>query len=73
MIEAHIVEVVVMVEVGDVVPNNESLKIKWSSKALEVKDEAIGEDLHLGGEPIRTSKLQLSKIWTLCLGLLAQN
>ena len=55
MIVAHIVEVVVVAEAGDVVPNNEPLKIKWSSKASEVEDEAIGEDLHLGEEPIRTS------------------
>ena len=34
-------------EAGDVVPNNEPLKIKWSSKASEVENEAIGEDLHV--------------------------
>ena len=63
MIEAHIVEVVVVVEVGDVVPNNEPLKIKCSSKASEVEDEAIGKDLHRDVETTRT----------LSLGLLAQN
>ena len=55
MIEAHIVEVMVVIEVGAVVPNNKPLKIKWSSKASEVKDEAIGEDLHLDVETTRTS------------------
>ena len=55
MIEAHIVEIVVMVEVGDVIPNNEPLKIKWSSKASEVEDEVIGEDLYLDMKTIRTS------------------
>ena len=55
MIEAHILEVVVVVEVGGVVPNNEPLKIKWSSRASEVEDEAIGEDLHLNVKIIRTS------------------
>ena len=53
MIEAHIVEVVV--EVGDVIPNNEPLKIKWRSKASEVEDEAIGEDLYLDVKTTRTS------------------
>ena len=48
MIKAHKVEVVVVVEVGDMVPNNEPLKIKWRPKASEDKDETIGEDLHLG-------------------------
>ena len=45
------IDVVVMVvaEAGDVVPNNEPLKIKWRPKALEVEDETIGEDSHLGG------------------------
>ena len=37
------------------VPNNEPLKIKWSYKALEVDDEAIGENLHLDVETTRTS------------------
>ena len=55
MIEAHIVEVVVMVQAGDVVPNNEPFKIKQSSKASEVKNEAIGEDLHLDMKITRTS------------------
>ena len=32
------------------VPNNEPLKIKWSFKASEVEDEAIGEDLYLDVE-----------------------
>ena len=41
MIETHIL--VVVVEIGDVVPNNEPLKIKWRSKASEVEDEAIGK------------------------------
>ena len=53
MIEAHILEVVVAV--GDVVPNNEPLRIQWSSKASEVEDEATGEDLHLDVETTRTS------------------
>ena len=44
-----------MAEVGDVILNNEPLKIKWISKASEVEDEAIGEDLHLDVEIIRTS------------------
>ena len=44
-----------MVEVGDVVSNNESLKIKWSFKASEIEDKAIGEDLHLDVETTRTS------------------
>ena len=44
-----------MVEAGDIVPNNEPLKIRWSSKALEVEDEAIREDSHLDVEIKRTS------------------
>jgi len=55
MIEAYISEVVIVIEVGDVVPNNEPLKIKWSSKASEVEDEVIGEDLYLDMKTIRTS------------------
>ena len=55
MIEAHIVDVVVVVEVGDVVPINEPLKIKWSSKTSEVEGEAIGEDLHLDVKITRSS------------------
>ena len=66
MIEGHIIEVVVVVEVGDVVPNNEPLKIKWSSKASEIEDEAIREDLHLNVKTTRTSNATT-------VGLLAQN
>ena len=55
MIETYIVKIMVMVEVGDIVPNNESLKIKWKSKASEIEDEAIGEDSHLDVETTRTS------------------
>ena len=55
MIEAYIVEVVVVVEVGDMVLDNEPLKIKWRYKASEVEDEAIRKDLHLDVETIRTS------------------
>ena len=61
MIEAHIIEVVVVVEVGDMVPNNEPLKIKWSSKAAEVEDEAIGKDLHLDVETTRMSNVTTVK------------
>ena len=50
-----LIEIVVVVEVGDMVPNSEPLKIKWRSKASEVEDEATGEDLHLDVETIRTS------------------
>ena len=59
MIGAHIVEVVVVVEVGDVVPNNEPLKIKWSFKASEVEDGAIGKDLYLDVKTTRTSNARL--------------
>ena len=38
-----------------VVPNNEQLKIKWSSKASEVEDETIEKDLHLDVETTRMS------------------
>ena len=55
MIEAHIVEVMVAVEVGGVVPNNELIKIKWRFQASEVEDETIGEDLYLNVETIRMS------------------
>ena len=55
MIDAHIVEVVLVVEVRDVVPNNEPLKIKWRFKASKVEDEAIGKDLHLDVKITRTS------------------
>jgi len=55
MIETYIVKIMVVVEVWDIVPNNESLKIKWKSKASEVEDEAIGEDSHLDVETTRTS------------------
>ena len=54
MIETHIVEIVVMVEVGNMIPNNEPLKIMWRSKASEVEDEAIREDSHLDVKIIRT-------------------
>lgn len=37
-----------MVEAGGVLPNNETLKIKWRPKASEVEDEAIEGDSHLG-------------------------
>ena len=62
MIETHIVEVVVVAEVGDVVPNNEPLKIKWSSKASEVEDETTEEDLHLDVKITRTSNATTVKI-----------
>ena len=55
MTEAHIVEVVIVVEVRDVVPNNKPLKIKWRSKASKVEDEAIREDSHLDIETTRMS------------------
>ena len=61
MIEARIVEVMVVVEVGDVVPNNEPLKIKWRSKASEVEDEAIEEDSHPDVETTRTSNVTTVK------------
>ena len=48
MTETHIVKVMVMVKAGEVVPNNEPLKIKRKSKASEVEEEAIKEDSHLG-------------------------
>jgi len=73
MIEAYIVEVVVIVEVWDMVPNNESFKIKWRSKDSEAEDEEIGKDSYLDVKTIRTYMLQLSKIWTLYFGLLVQN
>ena len=71
MIETHVVEVVV--EAGDMVHNNKTLKIKWRSKASKVEDEVIREYSHLDMGITRTPMLQLSKIWTLCLRLLAQN
>ena len=54
MIETNIVEVVVTVEVGDMFPNNDPLKIKWRSKALEVENKAIREDSHLNVKTTRT-------------------
>jgi len=54
MIETNIVEVVVTVEVGDMFPNNDPLKIKWRSKALEVENKAIREDSHLDEKTTRT-------------------
>ena len=62
MIEAHIVEVMVVVEVRDVVPKNEPLKIKWSSKASEVEDEVIGEIYIWTWKQQERPMLQLSKI-----------
>ena len=53
MIEAHIVKVVVVVEVGDMVPNNKHSKSSGNSKLQEDEDEAIGEDPHLGMKTIR--------------------
>jgi len=54
MIETNIVEVVVTVEVGDMFSNNDPLKIKWRSKALEVENKAIREDSHLVVKTTRT-------------------
>ena len=53
MIEAHIVEV--MIKVGDMVLNNEPLKIKWRSKVSEVKDKVIGKESYLDMKIIRMS------------------
>ena len=52
MIEAHIVEVVVMVDAGTW---SEPLKIKWSSIASEIDDKTIEKDLHLDVKTTRTS------------------
>ena len=57
-----------MVESGDVVPNNESLKIKWRFKASEDEDETIREDSHLCVKTIR----MFSAITVTSLGTMIQ-
>ena len=54
-------------------PNNEPLKIKWSSKASEVEDEATKEYLHLDVETIRTFYATTVKNLDTMPRLLAQN
>ena len=55
MIKAHKVEVVIVIEVGDMVRNYELLKIKSRPNASEDEDETIREDPHMGMETTVTN------------------
>ena len=73
MIKAHKVEVMALVEAGDMIPNNEPLKIKWRPNASDDEDETMGEDPHRGVEITRMFSVITVISLTLCFKLLAQN